>query len=49
MNHFLANFTGWLASLLFIATAAVLWGIAALVVWICGNGNATWRKWRVAR
>ena len=49
MNHFVANFTGWLASLLLIATATVLWGIAALIVWISGNGKTTCRAWRFGR
>ena len=40
MNQFLAHFIGWVASLLLIAAATVLWGTAALVVWISGNGKA---------
>jgi hypothetical protein len=40
MNHVVTNFVGWLASLLLIATATVVWGIAALFVWISGNGTA---------
>jgi hypothetical protein len=38
MNQLVANFVGWLAALLFIAVATVLWCIAALVVWLSGNG-----------
>ena len=37
MNQLIANFLGWVASALFVATAAVFWGIAALLVWVSGN------------
>jgi len=41
MNQFVGNFVGWLALLLIIAVATLFWGIAALLVWISGNGSAT--------
>ena len=37
MNQFIANFVGWLASLLLITIATILWGGTALLVWISGN------------
>ncbi len=37
MNHLLTNFVGWLASVLLIVTATVLWGVAAVFVWIGGG------------
>jgi hypothetical protein len=40
MNHVVTNFVGWLASLLFVVTVTAVWGIAALCVWISGNGTA---------
>jgi hypothetical protein len=49
MNHFVANFVGWLASLILIATATVLWGVAAMLVWISGNGASTGNGWRFAK
>ncbi len=39
MNHLVANFVGWLASALFVATVTVVWGVAAALVWITGNGS----------
>lgn len=39
MNQLVANFVGWLASLLFITAASVLWGFAAMLVWLSGNGT----------
>ena len=37
MKQLVANFTGWLATVLFVAVAAVLWGVASLVVFLSGN------------
>lgn len=49
MNQLVTSVVGWLASLLLIATATVLWGIAALLVWISGNGTAPTGARRFAR
>jgi hypothetical protein len=49
MNQLVTNFVGWIASLLFIAAATVVWGIAALLVWISGNGTATCTARQFAR
>ncbi|MEO6789078.1 MAG: hypothetical protein ABI318_23395 [Chthoniobacteraceae bacterium] len=37
MKQLVANFTGWLASLLFVVTATVLWCAALLMVFLSGN------------
>ena len=37
MKQLLPAFAGWLASVIFIATATVLWGGALLIVFLSGN------------
>ena len=37
MKQLVAHLTGWLAALLFIVAATVLWGSASLVVFLSGN------------
>ncbi len=37
----LAHFHGWLVMLLFLTAVTVFWSIAALIVWIAGNGTGT--------
>jgi hypothetical protein len=49
MNPLVGNFVARLASVLLVATATIVWGIASLLVWISGNGAATDRKERLAR
>jgi hypothetical protein len=43
MNQLVGKSIGWLASLLLVTTATVVWGIASLVVWISGNASGTVR------
>jgi hypothetical protein len=49
MKQFIADFVGWMASLLLVATATTLWAIAALLVWITGNASGTGGSWRFAK
>ena len=44
MKQLVANFVGWLASLLLITAATVLWGATALCVWLSGNGTLAGRS-----
>ena len=44
MKDLLANFVGWLASLAFVVVATILWGAAALFVWLSGNGTLAERS-----
>ena len=37
MKPYVANFTGWLASVLFVAVATMVWAITSLVVFLSGN------------
>jgi len=39
VNQFIGNLVGWLSSVLFIATATLLWCVAALLVWVSNNGS----------
>jgi hypothetical protein len=39
VNQLIGNFVGWLSSVLFIATATLLWCVAALLVWVSNNGS----------
>lgn len=49
MNQIVTSFVGWLAWLLLLTTATVLWGIAALLVWMSGNSTARGGTRRFAR
>ena len=49
MNQLFSKVVGWLASLLFVATATVLWGIAASLVWVTGNGTLANNTLRLAK
>ncbi len=37
MKAYVANFTGWLASVIFIVIATMVWAITSLVVFLSGN------------
>ena len=37
MKPYVANFTGWLASVVFVAVATMVWAMTSLVVFLSGN------------
>ena len=37
MKQLVANFTGWLATVIFVAVATMVWAITSLVVFLSGN------------
>ena len=37
MKQLVTNFAGWLASVLFVAVATMVWAITSLVVFLSGN------------
>ena len=44
MKPHVANFTGWLASLLFVAVATIVWASTSLVVFLSGNRTLHGRR-----